>query len=542
MAKRGHSVDCVDSAEAALQRLSLKNYPMIFLDIGLPGMSGLELNRRVRANDTEPPTYVLVGTGETGEKRLREILDAGADDYVAKPYQLSILDTRLAVAEKGVQSLEQQSRMQRELTFLAEHDPLTGLLNRGRLETILREASQSDSPTVLLQMDLDHFKQINDSFGHLVGDRHLREVAQRMREILPDSTHIVRFGGDEFVAVLPDRTIKQATGFAEQLINTISELKVGEGPLNVRSGASVGLSLMRSEATPSETLREADAACYRAKSMGKNCVQAYVSFDSDLFAEEGETTDRSDPAEAPEGDRLELWFQPICDLSDGSLSFQEALLRFIPANGKPAVDAAMFMAEINSAQRAPSLDRFVIRRICRELARYPELTASVNINAVSICDWSFVQYVEERLAEADVEGGRLILEITETNQIPDLPLARSVVEQLASMGVRSALDDLGAGFTSIPMLKYLPIGLVKVDGALIRDLSSDRFNRSFIDALGRLAKGLDFETVGERIETREELAEAKHLGICYGQGHLFGAARRKPYTAGELADSFAAAN
>lgn len=530
--QRGHRVDAVGSAEAALERLDAKRYPMLFLDIGLPGMSGLELNRRVRAADGDPPTYVLVGTGETGEKRLNAILDAGADDYVAKPYQRTILDTRLAVAEKSVESLRERSRLQRELTFMAAHDPLTGLLNRRQLDSVLAEAAEASKPTVVMQMDLDHFKQINDTFGHLEGDRHLKEIADLLRSKLPENAWIVRFGGDEFVAVIPGLSVREASSVATSLIETIREIRIQHGSLAVRSGASIGIARLRPELSPKEMLKEADTACYRAKSMGKNCAQVYVPFDTKLFL--GSVGDTDGPGSKQDGsamddDHLELWFQPVCDLARGRVHFHEALLRFIPAKGRPAVDAAMFMAEINSAEKAPLLDRFVVRRICRHLADDPDLVASVNVNAASICNWEFARYVEAQLETHGVDGARLILEITETHDIPDLPLARSVIEQFASMGIRTALDDLGAGFTSIAVLKHLPIRLVKVDGALIRDLSNDLFNRAFIEALGRLAQGLDFETVAERIETVDEWAEAKRLGLSFGQGHLIGPARPQPY-------------
>ena len=525
--KRGHSVDCVQSAEAALEKLAEKNYSMIFLDIGLPGMNGIELNRRVRENDTDPPTYVLVGTGETGEARLNEILDAGADDYVAKPYQSSQLDTRLAVAEKSVENLVERSRLQRELSFLAEHDPLTGLLNRRQLESIINQAAESETPTALVQLDLDHFKQINDTFGHLAGDKHLIEVARLLREYLPSSAQIVRFGGDEFVAVLPDVSMHQATEFADALIEKIRSIRIQQGSLAVRSGASVGISRVHQDGSATELLKEVDTACYRAKSLGKNCSQVYVPFDSDLFLKENSN-------EAVDGDRLELWFQPICDLKTGAICFQEALLRFLPAKGKPAVEAAQFMTEINSAKNAPLLDRFVVRKVCRTLAETPDLTASVNVHSGSVCDWSFVDYVEQQLAIARVDGQRLILEITETRDIPDPPLARSIIERLATFGVRSALDDLGAGFTSIFVLKDWSIPLVKVDGQLIRDLPNDRFNRTFIEALGYLAKGLGFHTVAERIETEDEWAEAVRLGVPWGQGHLIAVARREPYSDEEI--------
>lgn len=523
----GHTVDSADSAEKALEYLAHRSYPMLFLDIGLPGMSGLDLIREIRKHDTEPPTYVLVGTGETGEARMHEILEAGADDYVAKPYQKSALDTRLAVAASSVESLRERSRLKQELTYMAQHDPLTGLYNRRQLDLILKTAIKKGEPAALLQLDLDHFKQINDTFGHQTGDVHLKKVADLFREMLPEGTSIVRLGGDEFVALVPGYSVQQAYQRAGEIIHAIREIKVAEESHSVRSGGTIGITNVRHDCSPEELLKEADLACYRAKSLGKSCAQVYVPFDPDLFLQGFESNGAGQ-------DHLELWFQPVCELKSGNIIFHEALLRFFSAENESAVDASMFMAEINRAENAPALDRFVVRRACTALIEHPSLTASVNVDATSICDWEFVDYIRQELDRAQVEGVRLILEITETHAIHDRALARSVIEQMNTMGVRCVLDDLGAGFNSITLLKDLPIRLVKVDGKLIRNLANDRYNRSFIEALGRLANGLDFQTVGEQIETAEEWCEARRLGITFGQGHLIGAARRLPYQESEL--------
>ena len=413
---------------------------------------------------------------------------------------------------------------------MAQHYPLTGLLNRRQLDVLLARAIDADRPVVLLQMDLDHFKQINDSCGHLTGDKHLIDVANLLREMLPESSDVVRLGGDEFVALVYEYSVRQTFERAEEIIGAIRELQIVGGNYSVRSGASIGVTSVRAGHSLTDLLKEADLACYRAKSLGKNCAQVYVPFDPELFLDSVAAGTSGSSGD----DRLELWFQPVCKLESGAIVFHEALLRFLPAENKPAVDAAMFMAEMNQAENAPALDRFVVRRACSALVEFPNLTVSVNIDSSSICDWEFVEFVRQELERGQLEGTRLILEITETHAIPDLGLARSIIEQMDVMHVRCILDDLGSGFNSITLLKHLPIQLVKVDGELIRDLANDRYNRSFIEALGRLAHGLDFQTVGERIETAEEWCEAKKLGISYGQGYLIGAARRLPYEQSEL--------
>ena len=194
----------------------------------------------------------------------------------------------------------------------------------------------------------------------------------------------------------------------------------------------------------------------------------------------------------------------------------------------------MFVAELNQSGNASALDCFVIRRACAALDKFPDLLVSVNVDACSISDWKFVEFVERELSESGLSGERLILEVTETHEIVDLKMAKSVIERFAACRVRCALDDLGAGFNTIALLKQLPFHLVKLDGDFIRNLPQDPYNQHLIGALKHLADGLGFEMVGERIETVEEWNEARRLGVTYGQGHWIGAARDQPYQASEL--------
>lgn len=532
LTKLDHQICSVGSAEEALEQLEKHQFPMLFVDIGLPGMNGIELIQTIRRNEAEaePPIYILVGTGKTGQEHLREILDAGADDYVAKPFWMDILDTRLLVAGNSVEILAERSRLRKELIYLAEHDPLTGLLNRRQLDSLLEEAIESDVETVLLQLDLDHFKQINDMCGHHAGDEHLKDVSRILGELLPDSTSAVRLGGDEFVALVEGMSVREVFKRAEGIISSICELQIGDGNLALHSGASIGLTNVRAGCSATELLKEADLACYRAKSLGKSCAQIYVPFNPDLFLQENEEPGGLTSVD----DRLELWFQPVCELRSGKIFFHEALLRFIAGSGNAEVDAGMFMAELTRSENTPALDRFVVRRACSALTRFPDLTVSINVDACSFCDWKFVKFIESSLSNSGIPGDRLILEITEVNQIPDRMIANSVIEYLAKLGVNCILDDLGTGFNAITLLKVLPFKLVKVDGEFIQNLDSDAYNQLMIGALKYLADGLRFEMVGERIETAEEWNEARRLGVTYGQGHLIGAARDQPYQASEL--------
>lgn len=538
MKKRGHQVTRVSCAEEALKLLKERWFQLAFVDLGLPGMSGLELSRSMRKLPDGDNYYIIVGTGKTGSENLDTILDAGADDYIPKPYQISQLDVRLAVAEKRVQEIEERARLEKELTFLAKHDPLTRLLNRWQLDegidSATRMLEQTGQRGSLMLIDLDHFKEVNDACGHQAGDRLLLGVADVLRNELPTDSIVIRFGGDEFVAVLPGTTAPLAVEIAEAVSEKISALNLPEIPDLIRPTASIGLTSIREHVEPRDLLKEADMACYRAKSLGKNRAEVFVRFNEKLLTPRTRQDLKTSQTKRGQDDELQLWFQPVVDLEDGSILYQEALLRFLSSRGQDAIQASMFMSQMNDRSYIRSLDRFVVSEICNSLLEYPYLNASININALSVTDWGFAETLLNLLEEYSLDGHRLFLEITETQAIKDLPLAQAIIRRLREAGIRFALDDLGAGFSSIIVLKTLPIELVKIDGSLIRNLPEEVFNQTFMHALKVFSNGVGFLTVAERLEKVEEMSAAIHHGVHYGQGFLLGRPRRVPYEASEI--------
>lgn len=538
MVKRGHTVTCLTNAEDALVLLEGKWFQLVVLDIGLPGMNGLELCQRMRKLPNGEHYYIIVGTGVKGAKELTNILEAGADDYIAKPYIPSLLDVRIAVAEKRVQEIEDRDRMQRELVFLAKHDPLTRLLNRWQLDAAIEEAVQNSEITgaqgSLLIIDLDHFKEVNDTCGHQAGDRLLVHVAESLQNTLPKEAIIVRYGGDEFVAVLPNTPTSSAIELTDLLAEAINGLDLPDVPDMIRPSASMGMTSINKGYDALDLLKEADTACYRAKSLGKNRAEVFVRFNEKLLIPRKKSRSPSaHPAEIDD-DELELWFQPICNLQTGEILFQEALLRFVSSRSKNPVQAGMFMSQMNDRAYIRSLDRFVVQEICNCFNEYPNLTASINIHAHSVTDMNFADTLIDLLQENKIPGSRLFLEITETQSITDLPLAESVIGRIRKTGVQFALDDLGAGFASLVTLKTLPISLVKIDGSLIRNLPEESFSQTFLHALGVFSVGIGFQTVAERLEKLDEMVSARNFGIHYGQGYLIGRPRRLPYTQAEI--------
>ncbi len=544
MKRRGHNVVCVETAEAALELLETRWFPMAFLDLNLPGMGGIDLCGKMRESARGDQFYIVVGTSETGPEKLSRILDAGADDYIAKPYNMNLLGVRLQVAEKRVRAIEEKALLQAELEFLAKHDPLTRLLNRWQLDPAVEdalkiEASSGEGGSLML-IDLDHFKQVNDTCGHQTGDRLLVLVANTILSSVPEDTKVVRYGGDEFVAVLPTTPSSNALEITESISSAFESMEFPDLPPSLRPSASIGITTIRHGIAPRDLLKEADTACYRAKSLGKNRAEVFVDFNQKLLVpRSGKSKPEKVEGPLPTSDEYELvlWFQPVCDMQTGCILFQEALLRYQSKITRNAVTAGMFKSQVNDEEYVAVLDRYVAQEMCNRLREHPDLTAAMNVNANSINDMAFADYLLNLLDSNGIDGKRLYIEITESSPIRDMKTAEKFVIRMREHGIRFAIDDLGAGYASIATLKSMPIELVKIDGSLIRELEKDSFNQYYLDALRNLAKGMGFHTIAERIETMAEMEAARGFGINYGQGYLIARPRELPFSQNEISAS-----
>jgi diguanylate cyclase (GGDEF)-like protein len=535
--KRGHLTAPCESAEVALTRLMEKFYPIILLDVQLPGMSGLDLCRHLRSQPDGDQYYVLVGTGNDRPEDLRDILDAGASDYVAKPYQPDFLNVRLTVAEKQVKEIAARKRLERELKFLATRDPLTKLLNRSQLEPALEaaiHASQEGRPGAVLYLDLDNFKVVNDTLGHDAGDRLLTTLSALLKSATRPQDELVRFGGDEFVVILTDAGIEHAMAVAGRLREKVDEFRFLDTGKTFRVGVSIGVAPINPMLTPSEILVAADSACYAAKAHGRNRVEIHSETDSEIARLIAETDWATRIQEAMRDGCLDLWFQPVISTDRGELLYQEALLRYLDPGHTVIVSPGAFL---NSAQRSgqgTKLDRFVIDKAMEILRAHPDLVIGVNLSAPSFNDGDLLAFLENALSEHSIEPGRLHFEITETEIMSNLEKAREVLEGMKRMGVRIALDDFGAGFSSLAYLKHLPVDFLKIDCAFIRDLPKNHFNQAILRAIREVASIRGIKTVAECVEDTEQFGLLGELGIDFAQGYYIGKPRSRPYLKQEI--------
>jgi len=534
---RGHEVRGCDSAEAAFDLLRGEFFPLIVLDIQLPGISGLEFSRLLRQHPLGRCYYILAGTGNNRPEDLKEILAAGSDDYIGKPYHPGLLDVRLAVAEAAVKALAERRQLEGDLEFLADHDPLTKLFNRRRLAVAVEGAvveARGGRPGALLYIDLDNFKIVNDTLGHDAGDRLLLTVADILREAVRAGDVLVRFGGDEFVIILPDCAVSDALVIGENLRVKIEGLVFAEQGRSFRVGASIGVAPIDGAREAADLLGVADAACYAAKAGGRNRVELHNENASALALLVADSDWAERIKKAMRDGTLGIYFQPIVATNARSILCHEVLLRLDDRPDSAPVHPAAFMNSVQRSGQLSALDRFVITRGVESLVARPDAHLSINISGSSFAREDFVEFLDNLLQTREVGPEKILFELTENEVISNLREAKATMTSLRARGFRFALDDFGSGASSLIYLKSLPIDLIKIDGSFFRQLDEDPFSLAVVRAVQALAAALLVPIVAEYVERQAIYDMLVAMDVDYVQGYLPGKPRTTPYLESEL--------
>jgi len=416
----------------------------------------------------------------------------------------------------------------RQIERLAYFDMITGLPNRklflDRLRASIDRGSAGERPAALIFLDLDHFKRVNDTYGHDVGDQLLAAVADRLLHTVREGDTVGRLGGDEFTLLLPGvRSAAEASEFARHVLDRFRlPLRVGDQDLFV--AASLGISLHPGDGDdPMTLLRKADTAMYRAKEAGR---ARFVIYDDQMSASEHERLVlevglRSRQLEQ----QLELHFQPIVRSGSGEIAGAEALVRWRhPERGLLPPAAFLSAAEVCGA--AEVISDWVLRAACRTAVGWrrrfqSDLRISVNLTARAFENPRLAERVEEILAECGLPADALELEITETMALLSGSDPKSALGRMRERGIRVAVDDFGIGYSSLSYLRELPIETVKLDSSFIRDLGRRPEDSRIVGAMIQLAHGLDMEVVAEGVEEEEQMAVLEMLYCDKMQGFLF---------------------
>jgi len=415
-----------------------------------------------------------------------------------------------------------------KMSYLAQHDSLTGLPNRVLLNDRLSEAialsGRYRRQLALLFLDLDRFKHINDSLGHLVGDGLLQSVARRLFTCVRSSDTVSRLGGDEFVVLLWEvRHARDAAITADKILKALREPhQIMQHELHITG--SIGIVTYPDDGTDAETLlKKADVAMYHAKDTGRDSYQFFKS-EMNVRAMERQSLEDS-LRHAIERCELSLHYQPKMDLATGTIIGVEALIRWLhPQRG--LVPPAQFIEIAEDSGLIVPIGRWVLREACRQarvwqLAGLPPMCIAINISAVELRAPGFVAGVRAILREAELEPRYLELELTETALMEDSRSVADVLKQLKDIGVQLALDDFGTGFSSLSHLKRFPIDALKIDPSFVRDLTTDEDDASIVTAVIGMGKNLHMRVVAEGVETSEQLAMLREFGCPQGQGYYF---------------------
>ncbi|MCC7123192.1 MAG: EAL domain-containing protein [Gammaproteobacteria bacterium] len=421
-------------------------------------------------------------------------------------------------------------RMQGELNFLAYHDALTGLGNRRmldeRLATEIETARRAECRLALLFVDLDGFKLINDTLGHAHGDTALKAIGERLGRCLRPTDVLARFGGDEFIVLLPHvDAITTVDAMADCALREIRRpLCVGVQEFSV--SASIGIALFPEHGDDASTLIKAgDSAMHEAKLSGRNCALHFHPYMAERVRER--LNIEQGLRRALERDLLEVRFQPIVRLDDGRLASVEVLLRWNDAE-LGTIPPNRFIPVAEEGALINMLGEWVLRAACAQIAawRAQGLTpppVAVNVSARQLGERDFVRRVQALIAEYAIRDGELTIEITES-VLQHLDASRQTLLALRALGVRVAIDDFGAGFSALGLLKHLPIDALKIDRSLIADLPDSASDVAIVGAIVSMARSLGVSVTAEGIETERQRDLLQSMACDYGQGWLFGKA------------------
>ncbi|VAX03181.1 Sensory box histidine kinase/response regulator [hydrothermal vent metagenome] len=524
---RSLRVQTAERLQAALQE---HTWDVVVTDHNLPGFSSEAALAIVKDSGLDLP--VIIVSGSIGEDIAVAAMKMGAHDYIMKDNLMRLVPA----IERELREAElRRSHRLAEATIhhLAFHDHLTGLVNRHefdrRLKEALRSAKESEHAHVLLYLDLDQFKVINDTCGHQAGDQLLRQLAVVLREKVRSNDTLARLGGDEFGLLLESCPLEQAHQIAEGIREAVANFRFVWKDKTFSVGVSIGMTPITSDAQGvDEVLSAADVACYTAKDLGRNRVHVYLDDDSELLRRHNEMRWVSRIKQALEDERFVLYLQPMQALdADACLrAHSEFLLRMVGDDGKIILPGAF----IPAAERygiMTMLDRWVVKSVIEYLAglyqRTPDTTELgtffVNLSGASLNDAAFFSYISEQLKINRLPPELLCFEVTETAAISNLHLAVDFIHGIRSLGCQFALDDFGSGLSSFSYLKAMPVDYLKIDGGFVRDITSDPMNYAIVQAVNEIGHVAGLRTIAEFVENDAVFSTLQDIGVDLAQGY-----------------------
>jgi diguanylate cyclase (GGDEF)-like protein/PAS domain S-box-containing protein len=427
---------------------------------------------------------------------------------------------------KQVQDITERKDGARQLEYLVDHDFLTGLYNRRWFERELarevERAQRYKTPGAVLVIDLDHFKDINDSLGHKAGDDLLKGVAGLLKQRARRGDVLARLGGDEFALLLPQTPADHAEIVADEIVKTLSRRMAASASQSVVVTASVGVAISDG-LTDTELLAYADLAMYEAKEAGRNRFAVYLPAKGGRERVSARLAEAERIRRTLEEDRLLLYGQPVLDLNTNEIHSYEILVRLPGDRGEEPLLPSAFLYVAERFGLIQAVDGWVVRNAIRLIAEHAhtgrQLVLSVNLSGKSISDPKLALLVEAALDETGIDPASLIFELTETAAIASFDQAKIFATRLRNRGCQFALDDFGAGFGSFYYLKNFPFDYIKIDGGFIRGIVSNPMDQLVVQAIVTIAQGLGKKTVAEFVAEMETANLLRTIGVDCAQGY-----------------------
>jgi diguanylate cyclase (GGDEF)-like protein len=532
-----------ESGFAALDLIAQQEFDLVLLDIMMPGQSGIEVLKQIRASHSPDTLPVIMITAKAGNTDVVEALELGANDYITKPVDFSIafaraqtqltrkqskqaLDRSLRELEKTNRRLEleivERKRSDAQVHHLRYHDALTSLGNREQFHTQLARELQlqqrNGGCVAVMIFDLDDFKVINSTLGDAVGDLLLTNVATRLRDCLREVDSIARLGSDEFGVIAAVAGPERADQLADRIAAAIAVPHTIDGQ-HVTLSSSAGIALAPNDGIEADgVIRNAQLALIRARSEGQG-TRCFFEADMNTRAQARRLLE-SDLRDALVAGQFELFYQPLFDLAGSAVTGCEALLRWRhPERG--LVPPAEFIPVAEEIGLIVPLGAWVLRHACVEAAGWPNgLKIAINVSSIQLRSRGLVETVMAALAESGLPADRLELEITESVLLSDDNVTLELLHKLRRIGVRISLDDFGTGYSSLSYLRTFPFDKIKIDRSFLLDLCSNQATMVIVNALINLATGLGMNVTAEGVETQAQLDWLRSAGCTEAQGYL----------------------
>jgi len=528
------------SAEEGLKLALNQHYDLILLDYQLPTMNGLEFLITLRSTDTKHTPVVMLSHSDDDELAI-SCIEKGAQDFITKSEVTASRLMRAILHAQERHKIESELRNSRELLrCLAEVDALTGLANRYMFERGLKHAlplaERQQTGMALLMLDLDKFKNINDTLGHPIGDALLQEVARRLQKVIREGDLLCRLGGDEFAILVHNlENLELAERLTQRVLHTLQQ------PLNIEGNslsisASIGVASYPDCATDTTQLMKcADIALYRSKDSGRNQAHFYSKELHDRIQKRLEL--ENDLRGALQRNEFVLYYQPQIDTRSGKISGAEALIRWQhPSRGLIGPDHFIPMAE--DLGLIVAIGDWVLTEACQQFQHWREtfnaidlqISMAVNLSALQLDDDVLIGNIEDIMYKYNIPHQYLELELTESAVSKNSALSTQLLQALSDRGITLAMDDFGTGYSSLLQLKTYPFHVLKIDKSFIQASSTNSEGEIYLQAINAFAKTLGLQVVAEGVETAAQKSLCEKLQFDRMQGYYFA----RPLPAAEL--------